>query len=241
MPNLPKNIDVFILCGGEGRRLKKISGEIPKPMVCIGQRPFLDILIDSMRRSGFRRFVLGIGYRAGFVEKYYRENEIPGVEIVFSRERRPLGTGGAVKKAERLIKSEIFFVLNGDSFSDFDTKNFIRFYKQKKADLLVLLRKVKSNHDYGAITVNKRSEITCFSEKNPRMRSSFINGGVYLFNKNAFLEMPKNRKFSLEYDFFPRMIGNGLYGYKRSGFFIDIGTPERYFAAKKYLLKNCSS
>ena len=104
-----KDIDVFILCGGEGKRLKKISGRVPKPMVRIGRRPFLDIVIDYLRKFGFKRFILGVGYHAYFIKKYYKEHKIPGVEIVFSQENQPLGTGGAVKKAEKLIKSKVFF------------------------------------------------------------------------------------------------------------------------------------
>ncbi len=232
------DIDVFILCGGEGKRLKKISGKIPKPMVRVGKSPFLDIIIYYLRGFGFKRFILGIGYQADFIKTYYRIHKIPGVEIVFSQENQPLGTGGAVKKAKRLIKNNLFFVLNGDSFSKFNAEKFIKFYKQKKARISILLRKVKNNQDFGAITINGRSEITCFSEKNSPMRNNFINGGIYLFSKKVFSWMPKNSKFSLEYDFFPKMIGKGLYGYKRSGFFIDIGTPQRYLIARKYFLNN---
>lgn len=232
-----RDVDVFILCGGEGKRLKKISGQVPKPMVRIGRQPFLDILIGYLRKFGFKRFIFGIGHKAHFIKKYYKEYKAPGIEIIFSQENRPLGTGGALKKAQRLIESEIFLVLNGDSFSKFNAENFIKFYKQKKAKVLILLRKVKNNQDYGAIMTDRKSAITCFSEKNPALRNNFINAGVYLFSKNVFSEMPKNAQFSLEYDFFPQMIGKGLYGYKKPGFFIDIGTPERYLAARKYFLK----
>lgn len=233
-----KDIDVFILCGGKGKRLKKVSGCIPKPMVRFGKCPFLDIVINHFKKSGFKRFILGIGYKAHLIKKYYNEHKIPGIEIIFAHENQPLGTGGAVKKAQRLIKSRIFLVLNGDSFSEFDAADFIKFYQQKKAKALILLRKVKNNSDFGGITTDRSSAITCFSEKNPALRNNFINGGVYLFSKNIFSKMPKNVKFSLEYDFFPQMIGYGLYGYKKTGFFIDIGTPERYLAAKKHFLKN---
>lgn len=92
------DIDVFILCGGKGKRLKKISGKTPKPMVSVAGRPFLDILIEYLRRSGFKRFILGIGYQAEFIKKYYLQHKIPGADIIFSQENRPLGTGGAVKK-----------------------------------------------------------------------------------------------------------------------------------------------
>ncbi len=233
-----KDIDVFILCGGEGKRLKAITGKIPKPMVSIGRRVFLDIMIDYLKKLGFRRFILGIGYQAHFIKKYYRRHKIPGIEIIFSQENQPLGTGGAVKKAKRLIRSEIFLVLNGDSFSKFNVANFIKFYKQKKARFLILLKKVRNSQDFGAVTFNRRSEITSFSEKNSTSRDNFINGGVYLFDKSVFQEMPPSRKFSLEHDFFPQMAGKRLYGYVDRGFFIDLGTPERYFVAEKYFLKN---
>lgn len=232
------NIDVFILCGGEGKRLKKISGSIPKPMICIGRRPFLDIVLGYLRKFGFKRFILGIGYKAHFIKKYYKEHKVSGAEIIFSEEDKPLGTGGAVKKAQRLIKSGIFLVLNGDSFSEFNAADFIKFYKRKKARILILLRKVENNQDFGAITTDRSSAITGFNEKSPASGNNFINGGVYLFSKNIFSMMPKKSQFSLEYDFFPRIVGKGLYGYKKTGFFIDIGTPERYLAAKKYFLNN---
>ncbi|MFH1856436.1 MAG: sugar phosphate nucleotidyltransferase, partial [Candidatus Omnitrophota bacterium] len=196
-----KDVDVFILCGGEGKRLKKISGNIPKPMVKIGKQPFLDIVINYLRQFGFKRFILGIGYRADFIKKYYKECKIPGVEIVFSPEDTPLGTGGAIKKAKKFIKSPVFLVLNGDSFSKFKPEDFFKFHQQKKAEASILLRKVENNQDYGAILTDKESRITCFSEKNPGIRNNYINGGVYLFNKSVFSKMPKENKFSLEYDF----------------------------------------
>jgi len=231
-----KEIDVFILCGGEGKRLRKISGKIPKPMVQVGTRPFLDILIDYLRKRGFKRFILGVGYQTRFIKKYYKEHKIPGAEIIFSQEKRPLGTGGAVKNAKRLIKSDPFLVLNGDSFSEFNAEKFIEFYNRRRAASLMLLRRTKDSKEYGAITTDRRSAVTSFSEKNSYARNSFINSGVYLFTKGIFSMMPKNEKFSLEYDLFPQMVGRGLYGYKEAGFFIDIGTPERYFDAKRYFL-----
>ncbi|MDO8489046.1 MAG: sugar phosphate nucleotidyltransferase [Candidatus Omnitrophota bacterium] len=233
-----EDTDVLILCGGEGKRLKKISGKTPKPMVRMGRRVFLDIIIENLRRLGFKRIILGIGYQAKFIRKYYTEHKVPGLEIIFSEEKKPLGTGGAVKKAKRLIKSESFFVLNGDTFLRFNADKFIKFYSQKKSQLLILLKKAKANKDYGAITMDRNSKIISFNEKDCPRSNNFVNGGVYLFNKNVFSQMPKSHKFSLEYDFFPQMIGKGLYGYNEAGTFIDIGTPERYFTAKKYLLKN---
>ncbi len=235
---MDRNIDVLILCGGEGKRLKKISGSIPKPMVDVGGKVFLDIIIDYLHKAGFRRIILGIGYRAQFIKKYYSQRKVAGMAITFSEEKKPLGTGGAVKKAKRFIKSKFFFVLNGDTFSKFNVTRIVKFYKDKNAKLLVLLRKAKARKDYGVITLGKNSEITSFNEKIISGAGSLVNGGVYLFSKSIFSQMPQKDKFSLECDFFPQMIGKSFYGYSDGDFFIDIGTPKRFLEATKYFLKD---
>ena len=178
-----------------------------------------------------------MGYGANFIKKYYADHRFSGIEIVFSSESKPLGTGGAVKKARRFIKSKDFMVINGDSFSDFSINRFVDFYRQKKARALILLRKMKNKKDYGLVITNASSEITSFNEKIRRKHNGFINSGVYLFNRRVFSMMPNKSTFSLEHDFFPEIVGKGLYGYKGTGFFIDIGTPERYLTAKKYFFK----
>ena len=114
-----KDIDVFILCGGIGKRLRKVSGGTPKPMVKIGDYVFLDLLIKYIAGFGFRRFILGTGYRAGIIKDYYSSGRFPGLDIRFSREESPLDTGGAVKNAKELIKSNPIFILNGDSLCKF--------------------------------------------------------------------------------------------------------------------------
>ncbi|MFA5096764.1 MAG: sugar phosphate nucleotidyltransferase [Candidatus Omnitrophota bacterium] len=233
-----KHLDALILCGGKGTRLREISGKAPKPMVCIGGKVFLDIMIEGLRKAGFKRIILGIGYRARLIREYYKYHPVSGVEIVFCEEKAPLGTGGAVKKARRLIKSESFFVLNGDTFSKFNAQRMLRSFRRKKAKLLILLRKAKPAKEYGLITLDSRSRICGFNEKASSSQRGFVNGGVYLFSKKVFSQMPGRARFSLEYDLFPRMCGKGLYGYKEAGPFIDIGTPERYLSAQKYLLKS---
>jgi len=233
-----KNIDVLILCGGEGKRLRKVSGKAPKPMVLIGNKPFLDIVINYFKSFGFKKFILSIGYKSDYIKKYYRLNKPEGIKMLFSKENQPLGTGGAVKKVKRLIQSKSFLVLNGDSFARVDIEKFVKFYRKKKAKALILLRTSRNGKDVGRVTINKNSELTNFSEKTIDNSSALMNSGIYLFDTEIFSYMPRKKVFSLEYDFFPQMIGKRVYGYKETGFFVDIGTPERYFAARKYLLKN---
>lgn len=236
-----KDIDCLILCGGKGNRLKKITGKLPKPMLTIGSRPFLDILIGYLRHLGFKRFILAIGYKADFIRKYYSEHELPGVEFVFSREKRPLGTGGAVKQAEKFIRSKELLVINGDSFSDFNPKRLLKFFKRRRARAVILLRRMKDNKDYGLVFTGVNNQIVSFNEKSQSKSAGFINSGIYLFNRKIFSMMPEKPVFSLEYDFFPGLVGKGLYGFPGKSFFIDIGTPQRYLIAKKYFLKRKES
>jgi NDP-sugar pyrophosphorylase family protein len=233
-----KNIDVLILAGGLGKRLRKISRGRPKPMVRFQDTPFLDILIRHMVNFGFKRFILGIGYKANVVKAYYASRKIKGLEILFSQERKPLGTGGAVKKAKRLLKSNPFIVLNGDSFCKFKPLDFLKFHKKKKAVVSILLKEVENGADYGKVKLDKANRIVDFNEKNSQPKSCLINVGVYVFDKKAFGLMPRAKVFSLERDFFPKLAGKNCFGYAKSKFFIDIGTPERYLKANRYFLKN---
>lgn len=238
MAELIKNTDVYILCGGFGKRLKCVTKNKPKPMVKVGDKPFLDIIIDYMAGFGFRRFILGIGYRAEVFKKYYRDFKSKHLEIKFCEEKTPIGTGGAVKKAKSLIKSNLFLVLNGDSFCEFNPSDFLKFHQDKKAVVSMLLRKVPSGADYGRVNLDKAGRIIDFNEKCGMANNCLINTGIYVFDKNVFDSMPQNKAFSLELDFFPKLARKNCFGYTKSGFFIDIGTPERYLKANKYFLKN---
>lgn len=240
MANAFKNINVFILCGGLGKRLRRVSGSVPKPMIKVYEQPFLNIIIKYMVNFGFRKFILGTGYKAKAVEEYYSRNQMPGMQILFSREKSLLGTGGAIKNARKLIRSNPFIVLNGDSFCRFNPLSFLKFHKQKKSLISILLRKVSDIKEYGEVRVDNFSRIKNFKEKSyGRIRGGLINAGVYIFDKKAFNLMNFSSKFSLEFDFFPKIVTQGnIYGYKTSSLFIDIGTPARYAKAKKILLNN---
>lgn len=235
MGNPFKYIDVFILCGGSGKRLRRLHPDVPKPMVKMGQRPFLDIIITHMASFGFRRFILGLGYKGDFIRRYYSRKPVEGLKIIFSQEDKPLGTAGAVKKAKALIGSSCFFVLNGDSFCQFKPQDFLSFHKRKKALATILLKRLTGDiKDYGKVKIDRSSRIISFQEKNGNAKKCLISSGVYLFDKKIFSLMPRQGSFSLEHDLFPNAIGKGLFGYTGCGYFIDIGTPDRYFKAKTH-------
>ncbi|MBN1914185.1 MAG: NTP transferase domain-containing protein, partial [Candidatus Omnitrophica bacterium] len=154
MLNTLADTEVLILCGGLGKRLRKVSGKTPKCMVTVADRPFLDIIINYLANLGLRRFILGIGYKADVFKRYYRGRH-KGLKISFCREKNPLGTGGAVKNAGRLIKGKYFFVLNGDSFCRFDPGRFLKFHRKKHALASILLSKQLEGKDYGEIKTSR--------------------------------------------------------------------------------------
>ena len=159
-----EEIDTVILCGGLGTRLKGVAKDLPKPMVDIHGKPFLDLIIDYIASFGFRRFILCSGYKADVIAEYYKKKN-DGLEYVLSEEDVPLGTGGAVVQARNLISSKVFLGLNGDSFCQIDLKKFFEFHLEKKASVSIALTSIDDPRDYGSIELNKNQEKTGFNEK----------------------------------------------------------------------------
>lgn len=238
-----EDIDIVILCGGLGNRLRPIIHDRPKALAKIGNRIFLDILIDYIVSNGYKNTILCIGYLKDQIKGHYKCCK----DIRFSEEEEPLGTGGALYNAGPLIKSDPFIVMNGDSICDMNLKEFVDFHKENKCILSVALSKYDdikdSMTDYGIVNIDSNNKITNFNEKHstyklitnqPKQISNkngelLINAGIYIMQKEIFGYMPNIKNFSLEYDFFPKIIKeNECYGYTTDKYVIDIGTPKRY-------------
>lgn len=233
----PEKIDVLLLCGGKGERLKGLVKDRPKPMADIKGRPFLDILINYILNFGFLRIILCLGYKGEIVSQYYNEKS-RFFNILFSQESKPLGTAGAIKNAEHLIESNPFLVMNGDSFCPLDLFELINFHNEKKAAFTMALVKSVGDKDYGVVGVDESQKIISFNEKVKIKNNGFVNAGIYLLEKKIFDLIETGTKLSLEYDIFPRILSERFYGYITKEKLIDIGTPERYAKAKK-MFKRC--
>ncbi len=238
-------IDVMVLCGGLGTRLRSALGETPKVLAPVEGQPFLELLLRKVAQFGFKRFVLCTGYKADEVEKYFRSRDLE-FSVLFSRESEPLGTGGAIKQALPKIRGQEFVILNGDSFPTGDIAGLVHFHHQKKAAGTIMVSPVEDTRDYGSIQLNSDACINAFVEKAaPALDVSaassglpgYVNAGVYCFSQQLAARFPQADKFSLEKDFFPLMVGQGLYGFVVTEKFLDIGTPDRYQAALKSLKK----
>tara|TARA_B100000315_G_scaffold254741_1_gene296453 strand:+ start:262 stop:972 length:711 start_codon:yes stop_codon:yes gene_type:complete len=221
------NLDVLILCGGFGTRLKEVDKGRPKPMVEIHGCPFLDILIQYVSSFGLRRFILCTGFKSEVIEQhFYKKND--GNTYIVSKEQEALGTGGGIKNAEASILSFPFMVLNGDSICRINLKNFVEFHKSNNASASMALAAIGDVRGYGSVIVDDRREIKRFNEKsNQIMGPGLVNAGIYLFEKKIMKKLAAKQKISLEYEVLPLLVGQKLFGFATEERLFDIGTPAR--------------
>ena len=134
-------------------------------MAPVGERPFLDYLLTWLQSQGVQEAILCVGYKRSQIQRFVGRGSKWGMQVKYSVEHRPLGTGGAVKKAERLISGETIMVLNGDTFTDISLKELARFHRRRKAFATLAAVKVDKSR-YGSLCLDRKSRITGFLEKN---------------------------------------------------------------------------
>lgn len=223
-----------ILAGGAGTRLRSVVSDVPKPMADINGRPFLECLIEQLKRWNIKDIVLLVGYKAGCIVDYFGDGKKFGVNIFYSEEIEPLGTGGALKQAENFLTEDYFIMMNGDSYFDINFHKLITMITEKKYFGILSLFKIKNSERYGSVIIDEDSRVLRFLEKQKSVDDSYVNvnGGIYALS-SKILEYIPPRKCSLENDIFPEIIKNEeIYSFISDGFFIDIGIPEDYFRLK---------
>lgn len=235
MSQILNKTDALILCGGKGTRLQSVLSDRPKIMAEFNDRPFLAILLEDLKAHGFHRVVLATGYKAEVIENYCQKNN-HGLEICFSKETEPLGTGGALVLAKDYLKSDPFFVLNGDSFCELDFNAICAQHIRRDCLITMVLSEATDSSDYGQVAVDDCGCIVSFQEKVPGEAASYaINAGVYVMSPKVFALLPKEKKFSLERDYFATLKKGKACAHMTQSSFIDIGTPERFKQAKDLL------
>lgn len=234
-----EKIDAIILCGGEGKRLRSIINETPKPLAIVGGKPFLDILLEQL--IGFNcvnSVVLAVGYKAEKIIERYKDCSRYDFNISFSVEEELLGTGGAIKGAIKHTKTKDILVVNGDSYTEINIKDLIVTHRDNKAKITIALLKVDDASRYGSVRVNGQNKILSFDEKKKDTAPGLINAGIYIMQKKIFSDIKENKVISFEKELLPIFIRNlkgRIYGYIVKGKFIDIGIPESYKVANEYL------
>jgi D-glycero-alpha-D-manno-heptose 1-phosphate guanylyltransferase len=224
--------EAVILAGGLGTRLRTVVNELPKVMAPVNGKPFLHYIIRHLGNKGITRIVLSTGYlREPIIQ--WCENRYTGIQISFAVEEEPLGTGGGIANALQKCEHRDVLVLNGDTFFDSDFDSLIRVYESNVAECVLSLKAMKDFDRYGTVETDNNNLITGFNEKR-YCSEGLINAGVYLINRNRFLERQWPLKFSFEKDYLEAVVSEGvLYGSTSPGYFIDIGIPEDYFRCQE--------
>ena len=222
-----------ILAGGLGSRLRLSVTDRPKVMAEVKGRPFITYLLDQLYNAGIKKIVISTGYMADFIEQTLGDS-YKGLDIIYSRENKPLGTGGALKLAGQYMNGGYALVMNGDSFVEYDVRRFLNWHVMKRASVSIVLAWVDNVNRFGSIKVNAEDDVNCFVEKGNISGSGLINAGVYLMKQETVDAIPDETPFSLEKQFFPYLVGRGLYGYQTSERFIDIGTPESFAKVQSF-------
>jgi NDP-sugar pyrophosphorylase family protein len=226
------NIEAVVLAGGRGTRLSPAVSDRPKVLAEVRGRPFLAYLLDLLQAAGVRRAVLSVGYMAERVERCIGGRH-GSMEIAYSREEQPLGTGGGVRLAARLIQSDPVLVLNGDSYCHLDLPSFVGFHGERGGRGTLAVLQVPDTSRYGRVRLDDARRIIGFDEKVVG-KLGYINAGVYVLNANLLRSIPEVRPVSLERECFPAWLEAGLYGFACQGPFLDIGTPESYALAGSF-------
>lgn len=226
-------VKAVLLVGGLGTRLRAVLPSAPKVLASVGKRSFLSLLVRQLRSQGICHLVMCTGYLAPQIENEFGDGQAWDVSIEYSKEEQPLGTAGAVKRAQRHLQDvPEFLVMNGDSFLEVDFRSLMTFHRNHAAMATIAVLRVEDAGRYGTVQVDVDGRVTGFAEKMGSNLPGLVNGGVYVFNHDVFQHIPE-QPGSLERDVFPRLLDQGVYAQKQHGMFIDIGTPADYVRAQQ--------
>jgi len=235
-------MQALILAGGKGTRLRPLTVYTPKPIVPICNRPFLLYQIDTLRRAGVTDITLSLSYQPEKIEQQLGDGSEFGVNLRYTVEPQPMGTAGAYKFAEDLIR-EPTVVFNGDILTDLDLKTVIRQHKERNAVATVVLTPVENPSAYGVVETQDDGHVRRFLEKPGPDETTCqnINAGTYILEPQVLDLIPHGESHSFEYGLFPKLLekGEAFFAHiPQRTYWMDIGTPARYLQAHHDLLAN---
>jgi D-glycero-alpha-D-manno-heptose 1-phosphate guanylyltransferase len=234
-------MEAIVLAGGRGTRLGELTKEIPKPMIPVRGRPFLEYLLEYWRKQGVGHFVLGVGYCREVIQDHFK-NSFQDTKISYSIEYNLLGTGGGLLVALGCLeKREPFLVINGDTFFEVDLAGLKKFHRENTADITFSLMGITTPDRFEGLKLAEDGRIEQMIDRHENGSCRFANGGVYLMERSIFDRLPfeQGRSYSLENDIFRYCLDKKwrVYGYSSKGRFIDIGTPEDYKKSQNFFKK----
>jgi mannose-1-phosphate guanylyltransferase len=232
-------VKAVILVGGEGTRLRPLTYTTVKAMVPVLNKPFIEYVIRYLSNHNIHEIILALGYKPDCITDYFGDASQLGAKLLYSVETEPLGTAGAVKNAEQYI-DDIFFVMNGDIFTDLDLTGMLRFHKDKAAKVTIALTPVEDPTRFGVVETDSNQRVTRFIEKPKReqVTSNMINAGVYIIESQVLNRIPEGKRFMFERDVFPPLLAEGepVFSHATDAYWIDTGTPEQYLQLNSDLM-----
>ena len=222
----------IILCGGYGERLKKITKKIPKPLIKVYGKPFIEHLIFQYSRFGIKKIILLCSYKSHLFKKKYHNKSLFGCNIFCFEEKKPTGTGIALKKVYNKM-DKIFYLSNGDTIADFNLLNLKKNLKKKDHINFAIVKKKNNQKRYGGFKIKKNNFIK-FSNY-----SNYVNTGYCIVRKKLIKKIKKN-DYNFEKDFLLKQKNLSIKGLildKKHNTFLDIGTPKDLNNAESFLMK----
>ena len=222
-----------IMAGGEGTRLKSITGDAPKPLVPLCGAPLMEHIIRLLRDNGFTDICAAVKYRAGDISGRFGDGSALGVSLTYRTEEEARGTAGAVKNCEDFYGDEDFLVISGDAACDFELSRLMREHKRRGAAVTLALYRHSEPLRFGLAVTDGEGFVRSFIEKPdwPHVVTDLVNTGIYVVSPRVMALVPSDRPFDFAKDLFPLLLDRGerLLGVPMEGYWCDVGTPLSYY------------
>lgn len=215
------DLQAVILAGGLGTRMRPVTETIPKPMIAVGSKPFLQHQLELLKNNGIDRVLLLVAYLGEQIELYFGNGASLGMELSYSYEPTLLGTGGALRNARSALEGA-FLLLNGDTFLDIDYADLLADFRQYKPAALIVANQGKANN----LLVNPDGVVQTYRKRNPE-DMTHTDAGAIILDREILKNIPEGRTCSLEEEVFPKLIAQKrMRAWVTTEPFFDMGSPE---------------
>lgn len=229
-----------VMAGGEGSRLRPLTGHRPKPLVPVGNQPIMEHILGLLSRHGVTDVVATLHYLAHEIQGYFGDGADFGVNLQYSIEDTPLGTAGSVKQAQTLIGEDRILIISGDALTDCDISAALEFHKAKGGMATIILHRVPNPLEFGVVITGEDGRIERFLEKPgwSEVFSDTVNTGMYILEPEVLDRMEAGKAYDWSQNIFPDMMREGvpIYGYVMTGYWADVGSLSQYREAQEHLL-----